>query len=296
MAMVQGVASTSNSIEFMISGLTYPDYQYSNFRMELWTENGALVETKNFTSDTSQMFVSKTFTGLPSGRFYTIKAWIRYLQDPQEYVGSSVYATQSGGGNPQPTLPGAVGTVTAIPSTQTEGKLFVSWGAASNALYYNITLYKADGTYVKDETTILYETEFTGLTPDLYYYVVVVPWNGEGRGASGSSGNVLVPKFAVRPNNWQWISTVELGSNITMPASEWNSFFNRINAFRVNYKGLSNYTYTEAVVGGSITAAQYNQARSAISTMGAVPPAVTIGNQIYASEFNAIRDALNAIT
>lgn len=294
MAMISGIANTQNSIEWMISELTYPDYQYSNFRLEVWTENNVLVTSQNWTSNTGQPYTLRTISGLQPGRFYIAKAWIRYLQQSQEYVGSTVYSTLEG--TPVPTVPDSPSSITVTPSSTDEGRLYVAWGSATRATDYLVTLYNGSGGYITDTTTTATSTEFGGLAAGGQYYVKVVPRNSYGNGSSVMSVTVTMPIINVRPENWTWDNPKVAGSNVNVTASEWNRFLNKIDAFRKDYKGLSGGSYTYASQGTRIKAEQYNQARSAISSMGAVPPAVSLGNSLKASEFNSIRDYLNAIS
>lgn len=101
-----------------------------------------------------------------------------------------------------------------------------------------------------------------------------------------------------RPSNWSWSSTISKGNKMRITATDWNNFCSRINAFRA-YKGLSNYSFTAAVSGRSMTAAQGNQARSAINEIsghGSLPSSAVRGSTVTASFFNGLKDALNAIS
>lgn len=100
-----------------------------------------------------------------------------------------------------------------------------------------------------------------------------------------------------RPANFSWDSSKSAGSDFNLTASEWNRLTSRINDFR-RYKGLSNYSFTTASTGATFTATIFNQARNAIAdmrTMG-LPGTKSAGNTITASDLNALRDTLNAIT
>lgn len=102
---------------------------------------------------------------------------------------------------------------------------------------------------------------------------------------------------SVRPSNWSWSGGLVKGSPIELSASEWNNFLNRINEFRV-YKGLANYSFTSAVSGQPMAAAQVNQARTAINGIsghGTLPTAVVLGKEVAASFFIQLASALNAI-
>ncbi|GKV64670.1 MULTISPECIES: fibronectin type III domain-containing protein [unclassified Sporosarcina] len=190
--------------------------------------------------------------------------------------------------------PGQPGAVTLTPSTSTDGVLYVSWGYAFDADDYLVTIYRSNGTYVTDTSTLGNSVTFSGLTIGWTYYVIVVPRNTAGNGSSRTSLNITIPEIKRRPANWQWDSAKSSGGTLNIMASEWNRFLNRIDDFRA-YKKLSAGTYSYASMSSTITANQYNQARLAISSMGAVPYAVSAGATINASEFNNIRDYLNTI-
>ena len=124
-----------------------------------------------------------------------------------------------------------------------------------------------------------------------------VTWSIESSGgstASGSGSFTTTAKAKPRPSEWGWSNSFSSGYSINVTASDWNNFCNRINQFR-DFKGLPTLTYTTAYYSSRITAAQYNQARSAIASMGAVPSAVYTSSNIYPIEFRDLRDALNAI-
>ncbi|PIC88437.1 hypothetical protein CSV71_15035 [Sporosarcina sp. P21c] len=234
---------------------------------------------------------SITFSGLIEGRTYYVVVL------PRNSNGSGPSRSSSNITMPfVVSAPGMVGSITLSPSTITAGSLFVSWGAATNANAYLISLYRSDGAHIKDEFEIFGNTNisFASLVPNVSYYVVITAYNGGSAGPSRTSGSVKMPVINVRPSNWQWDSTKSSGGALNITSNEWNRFLNRIDAFR-SYKGLGSGSYTYASVGNAIAANQYNQARLAISSMGAVPYAVSAGSTIYASEFNQIRDYLNTI-
>lgn len=106
-----------------------------------------------------------------------------------------------------------------------------------------------------------------------------------------------------RPANWSWTSTVSKGSKASngtvayLTAKEWNNFTARINEFRT-YIGLSTYSFTTVVKGNPMTAAQVNQARTAINAMSpptAVPSAAVSGQSVTAAFINGLSASLNSI-
>ena len=108
-----------------------------------------------------------------------------------------------------------------------------------------------------------------------------------------------------RPNDWVWTSPVEQNLQVSylndnpyyLTAEEWNNFTTRINLFRA-YKGLSAATFTTAVKGQQMMAAQANEAIDAISAMNpsvAVPSAVTSNSPITAQFINGLANSLNSL-
>lgn len=105
----------------------------------------------------------------------------------------------------------------------------------------------------------------------------------------------------VRPDDWSW-SSIAAGSAVPtyngklapVSASEWNSFCDRINAFR-EYKGMTDYLFTTVSAGTSFSAAI---AREAITAIRAIPGAGTTPAQIrplQAAFWLDLAAALNAI-
>lgn len=100
-----------------------------------------------------------------------------------------------------------------------------------------------------------------------------------------------------RPSNFGWDTSKSSGSNFNLTASEWNRLTSKINEFRA-YKGLSSYSFTTASTGANFTATIFNQARNAIADMNtsSLPGTTGTGSTVNASNLNALRDTLNAIT
>lgn len=132
------------------------------------------------------------------------------------------------------------------------------------------------------------------LTPGVSYTCNVRVNDGAWLGGS----TFTTPKAATRPSNWSWQSTISSGSKVAITASEWNSFCGRINAFR-EYKGLSTYYFTSAYTGDPIYYWMANQLITAIDEIpghGTLPDTVYSGSVLYASFFNTLKNALNAIS
>ena len=112
--------------------------------------------------------------------------------------------------------------------------------------------------------------------------------------SQGGGGGETKP----RPDNWFWQSIVQSGATISLSASEWNAFCERINAFR-EYAGLSDYYFTTVYRGLPISASIVNQARDAISAINSargVPSRVYSGDTINAAFFQSLQSALNSIS
>lgn len=136
--------------------------------------------------------------------------------------------------------------------------------------------------------------QFTGLEPDTEYAINV------NINASGWIGLQTFTTEAVtgsRPDDWEWYSTIEAGREIKITANEWNDFCDTINAFR-EYVGLSAYSFTTVEKGDEIKATYMRQAILAINGIdghGTLPASVYAGNNIKASFFTKLADALNAV-
>lgn len=144
-----------------------------------------------------------------------------------------------------------------------------------------------------------------GLEPGTAYYISVDrAYGGTGTGDDFTATEIWSTKAIAlpRPSNWTWQSVVASEAKINISASEWNSFCARILAFAkyVGSKDNGDYTYSLDTVysGDYITATIVNKARSAISIIpghGTLPSRVSAESYIYASFFNQLKDALNAI-
>lgn len=98
-----------------------------------------------------------------------------------------------------------------------------------------------------------------------------------------------------RPSNFYWSYPKRSGQPFNLYAFEWNMFLDSINDFRY-YKYLSPYSFNYATSGSPFTAYQYRQAIEAIKPMNLnVPLYRWAGDIIYASDLNALVDALNSI-
>lgn len=172
------------------------------------------------------------------------------------------------------------------------------WGAsgsptnnASTSIHYD------DGTYAGT----LYLDSVSG-SPSAPSYSGSYIGQTDSTSTSGTayySGDVpLKGSGELRPNNWTWSSLVPsawvyfgggiLRANV-VNATEWDNFCARINEFR-QFRSLSNYNFTVATTGGSLTYSMTMEAVNAINDM--VPVSMGVGP--YSTLVN-LKDALNSI-
>lgn len=130
------------------------------------------------------------------------------------------------------------------------------------------------------------------LVANAYYWVGVRAYDANDNESTLLSQQIQY-KIA-RPSDWNWYTSKVQGQNINLTADEWNDFCARINQFRI-YRGHGEITFTSAVKGQPMTAAQINQARTAINTMAAIPSVVTSGYDTSVSYINNLRTTLNSI-
>lgn len=143
--------------------------------------------------------------------------------------------------------------------------------------YYNITGLSPNTTY--------------SIQADLYYY-------GGSRSITGNftTLNSSAPPVTQRPPLFYWTYAKVQGQPFNLQAFEWNGLMQNINAVR-QYKGTYTVTYTTAYSGYPFTAAQFNEAASAINGLYYSPPIayVNIGDVVTASGLNNLVYYINNI-
>lgn len=182
--------------------------------------------------------------------------------------------------------------------------LFSVWDVSAGTLLRLLYRLSTDTTAIVDEyvtaTGDSFEKMYYGLKPSTAYVANVgtVSDAGVTTWIGAQSFTTTAPSLP-RPNNWNWYNVIESGYPIHLSAVEWNSFCERINAFR-NYKGVTSKIFAPAYSGDRIYASFINDAIDAISEIpshGTLPPKVTAGvTRIAAYTFNYLSSALNAIT
>lgn len=104
-----------------------------------------------------------------------------------------------------------------------------------------------------------------------------------------------------RPDDWEWNPAIVQGNALSIKASHWNSFIDRIQEF-ADYLGvsLSSTTISDATAtsGTRMMASQANAARTLISKLSpptALPSTVSSGSIITAAFMNGLKNSLNSI-
>ena len=106
---------------------------------------------------------------------------------------------------------------------------------------------------------------------------------------------------SLRPDDWVWNPAIVQGNELSIKASHWNAFIDRIQEF-ADYLGvsLSSTTISNATAtsGERMMASQANAARALISKLSpptALPDAVSSGSIITAAFMNGLKNSLNSI-
>lgn len=145
-------------------------------------------------------------------------------------------------------------------------------------------------TYTGNTTSYTY----TGLTANTAYTLELRVYDLQGNMTSQTRSSSTTS----RPATFSWTTAKVKGAAFKVTAVEWNGLISNINNVRA-YKSLGAGTFNAAVQGQKVTAAQFNQLRTAISAMSpptAVPAAVSTGGAITAAALNGIVSSLNSIT
>ena len=114
----------------------------------------------------------------------------------------------------------------------------------------------------------------------------------------------------VPPSNWSWTSTVSKGSAMPytrsgdvitctpLTAEEWNSFVDRVAAFRAYFDIYGDISALYVTKGSAMNYDVPDAMRQVIAGMNppiAVPPAIVSGGKITAAFINGLKNSLNSI-
>lgn len=136
--------------------------------------------------------------------------------------------------------------------------------------------------------------DLTFLDSNTTYDIRLVSANRDNTSAYSSYKSITTPK---RPDYFSWDTQKVQGQSFKLTAAEWNSLTRNINMIRT-YKNYSTYNFKTVYAGETVTAALYNEARTAIqdiSGYGAYIPTVSARDKITAYCLNQIVSELNAI-
>lgn len=198
------------------------------------------------------------------------------------------------------------------------------WALKGNTVINTVDIYK-EGTFVTTLNCNVYRADVIAAYPlysDLYCgfdsshdisswtdgnHSLLFRFNFSDETSNDVNLNITVTHSS-RPSNWAWSYNITSGGNVyqtsvsngtiiayIIPASEWTSFQQRINLFRV-YKGLSNYSFASISSQSSCNPAVINEAVNAINPMVANSISQVTSGNISASVFTNLRDKLNSIT
>lgn len=230
------------------------------------------------------------FYGLSPGTAYYIKFW-RNMSNGSDQIEYAQAYTESDY-VPPPSSPTNFRVYDRGP-----GYIGATWNSVYDANGYSIEAYHAANGSLQYSAYGFSGTSriLDGLISGVSYNLKVWAFNDGGN----SSGVWLygVKAGNTRPSNWSAFSNYTSGQNISISASTWNSFIERIKEF-YTYRDLSpnTFSFTTAYSGNQITATQINQARSAISYLGpSVPSVVSPGGTANASTLVGLQTSLNNV-
>lgn len=115
------------------------------------------------------------------------------------------------------------------------------------------------------------------------------------------SATVVVDPIVSRPEDWSW-DNIKKGAAVPkygellapVSATDWNSFCDRINSFRI-YKSLPEIAFTTVSSGTSFSADIVKEVKDAISEIEGAGALPTLIEPLKASFWNGLSSALNAI-
>lgn len=297
MAFSAGFTPLTTSATFVAS-FTGGDTSYEDYRFLQLTVNGSTqtLQSSELGGGSSSFYT--VITGLSPSTTYSWSCVLGYRDLGVIYwssVGSSgSFTTQAGSSS------SAAYTITEIKdksvTIHATGLTPGTYTRVYIALQENTSVPVVDQHYHTSGTSLTITV--SGLEPETSYAMNVMD-NDTGAGADDWIGAqyFTTKKAEGRPNDWSWTSTIATGQPIKISALEWNTFCNRINQFR-NYKELDGYNFTVVRQGTAISAKVVNEAWNAIngiSGRGSMPSMAVKGDPIYASIFNGMKNALNAI-
>lgn len=269
---------------------------------------------------TSYTVVVRTTGGYEVARVtksYTNGIEVTGLGYGQTYIVNYFASNGSGDGNWSPSVQASTLPQTPSISATAVGKdkIKVSLASSMSGNWHGVTVYmylNANGAYqysrsfASDTDNIVFEGLPSGTT--YYFYAEsYITINGSLL-TSYNMSNKSTQTTSRRPTNWAWYSgDFSVDQDFSISASEWNAFQMRINEFR-GYENKNPYTFndydtydgynefTKALSGRDVRAYHMNQVVKAIDELN--PTGISLkgkGDDVFAWEFNRLKDRLNAI-
>lgn len=291
MPSISAININQTSARGVIEDLFYHAGYYELFEIELWNyDQSSYYYTREWTDSSGvNQYTYYDISGLSPGTGYTFKGFVRNASG-RTHVGNVSFYTDS------PPQPPSSPTNFRWTSKDT-GSVSLAWDYANGANSYSLEVYFENGTTPIDQYYgLTSNTKYVmGLFSDTAYTFKLYAVND---GGNSYPVFVTVTTDSLRPDDWVWSSLVTnaavyssgntLRANV-VNATEWNAFCARINEFR-QFRSLTNYNFTAANTGESLTDSMAMEAVNAINEM----TPVSIGAGPYSTLMN-LKDALNSI-
>lgn len=281
-----GSISFSNITQTGFNASWTGGYGATHYGVELYEGYDSYPTWSNYEYSATSIGVS----GRKPNTRYVLKVYGRNSSGNGQSVSREVYTLQI----PAPSTP----SFNTIQNSEGSTSVIVYWYASSNTNYYEIECYRVGYMYpVQSYTEYGTSRRFDNLILGESYYFRLRAI-GDGGSSSWVQSSTVQLGYA-RPREFSWTYSKTSGSNFKLTASEWNDFCKRINDFR-RYKNpkLGDVSFSSATDGQDFRAAQFNQARDAISAISpnTSPPAQQSKDGIvYASLLNSIVTSLNSV-
>lgn len=257
--------TAQNSILVMFDGLEHGANNYNKFSVAVY-RNSVFIKTVTWTDSSTSNYTYSNITGLNSDTLYYFEGYATF-NNIEYYVGGDGGRTDA---PPAIDPPDALSGLYA--SNIGTNSATLNWNSTYGADYYDV--YR-NGTYIG--YTYLTYMNVSLPTTGVIYTFSVYPVN---QGGTGGGRSINITGTNPRPSDWEWEYTISQGGKFysyeqggkrinLMRAEHWNAFTARINLFRVDYKGLSSYTFTTASRSTTPTGVRncINEAINAINPM-----------------------------
>jgi hypothetical protein len=229
----------------------------------------------------------------------------------------SEYYTNASSYYSMPNIPTNVSVVQPPKSFSVD--LYYSWGTGATSISFRWSTDQINWNNYSNQSHNLYPSPNynigVGTIGNKYFQVRSALYDGSGYVYSDWVNANPFPILIInnlRPDDFYWITNIITNGNVygmdfinkriyVVTSSEWNSFTNRINQFRL-YKGLSSYNFTTVYRDTPFTAAIFNEAANALSDLSLYfngytqTYTVSSGTKIRADYFQNMKNCMNSIT